>query len=415
MGRTQVGPVTIRVRYELETHRGGGIMVNAERALFELRQGRPVFLTRAGSRDRGVVMAPVEALRDETLNALRAFSPKPLTLVVTHHRARVLGVGAGTSANGNGNGNGVRSDGAALPGLTLTLDARHDPRRILLLASASAPSTLGGEAFRAARREEQAGLTLARLGRLLPALVAVEVEAGTGTPLRRRLAEGDLLGIPVEEVEALAGAPQLEVTHVSDAPVPLAVSERTRFILFRETHGFFQHVAILIGDRNEWPDPVPVRLHSACLTGDLFRSLRCDCGEQLQMSLELMTEQGGGVLLYLEQEGRGIGLGNKLRAYSLQEEGLDTVDADGALGFGADERRYDSAVEILRRLEVGRIRLLTNNPAKVAAVREGGIDVVDRQPLHGTLNRHNLPYVRAKVRRAGHWLEDMLAEALPPE
>jgi GTP cyclohydrolase II len=245
--------------------------------------------------------------------------------------------------------------------------------------------------------------------------VAVEVEAGTGTPLRRRLAEGDLLGIPVEEVEALAGAPQLEVTHVSDAPVPLAVSERTRFILFRETHGFFQHVAILIGDRNEWPDPVPVRLHSACLTGDLFRSLRCDCGEQLQMSLELMTEQGGGVLLYLEQEGRGIGLGNKLRAYSLQEEGLDTVDADGALGFGADERRYDSAVEILRRLEVGRIRLLTNNPAKVAAVREGGIDVVDRQPLHGTLNRHNLPYVRAKVRRAGHWLEDMLAEALPPE
>ena len=213
----------------------------------------------------------------------------------------------------------------------------------------------------------------------------------------------------------MAGAPQLEVTHVSEAPVPLEETEHTRFILFRETHGFFEHVAVLIGDRSSWPDPVPVRLHSACLTGDLFGSLRCDCGEQLQGSLEIMAAQGGGVLLYLEQEGRGIGLGNKLRAYSLQEEGLDTVDADGALGFGADERRYDSAVEILRRLGLERIRLLTNNPEKVRAVREGGIEVVDRQPLQGTLNRHNLPYMRAKARRAGHWLEDMLAQTLAPE
>ena len=116
-------------------------------------------------------------------------------------------------------------------------------------------------------------------------------------------------------------------------------------------------------------------------------------------------------MLYLAQEGRSIGLGNKLRAYALQQEGLDTVDADCTLGFGADERSYDAAVEILRQLQVERIQLLTNNPEKMRAVREGGIQVMDRQPLYGTLNRHNVRYVRAKVNRAGHWLGEMLSGA----
>ena len=146
---------------------------------------------------------------------------------------------------------------------------------------------------------------------------------------------------------------------------------------------------------------MPVRLHSACLTGDLFGSLRCDCGEQLRGSLRIFAESGGGVLLYLAQEGRGIGLGNKLRAYLLQQEGLDTIDADGTLGFGADERRYDAAVEILRYLRIERIRLLTNNPEKVRALRDGGIRVIGRQPLYGTLNRHNVQYVTAKVQPRG--------------
>ena len=157
---------------------------------------------------------------------------------------------------------------------------------------------------------------------------------------------------------------------------------------------------------------MPVRLHSACLTGDLFGSLRCDCGEQLRGSLRVFAASGGGVLLYLAQEGRGIGLGNKLRAYLLQQEGLDTVDADGTLGFGADERRYHAGIEILKHLGIERVQLLTNNPEKVRALREGGIHVIDRQPLFGTLNRHNLLYVTAKVHRAGHWLGEMLAGAI---
>ena len=150
-----------------------------------------------------------------------------------------------------------------------------------------------------------------------------------------------------------------------------------------------------------------MRLHSACLTGDLFGSLRCDGGEQLRGSLRYFVSSGGGVLLYLQQEGRGIGLGNKLQAYALQQDGLDTVDAERALGFGADERRYDAAVGMLNHLGIERVRILTNNPEKVRALEEGGSRVLGREPLHGTLNRHNLPYVRAKVQRASHWLGDM--------
>jgi GTP cyclohydrolase II len=206
---------------------------------------------------------------------------------------------------------------------------------------------------------------------------------------------------------------RVELTYVSDGPVPLEEAEDARFMCFREANGLLEHVAIVIGNRESWPDPVPVRLHSACLTGDLFGSLRCDCGEQLRGSLRVFAASGGGVLLYLAQEGRGIGLGNKLRAYLLQQEGLDTVDADLTLGFGADERRYDAGIEILRHLGIERIQLLTNNPEKVRAVLEGGIQVMDRQPLYGTLNRHNIQYVTAKVNRAGHWLGEMLSGALP--
>jgi GTP cyclohydrolase II len=132
----------------------------------------------------------------------------------------------------------------------------------------------------------------------------------------------------------------------------------------------------------------------------------------LRGSLRAFAARGGGILVYLAQEGRGIGLANKLRAYELQDEGLDTEEADAMLGFGADERQYDAAVAILRHLGVRRIQLLTNNPAKMRAVQEAGIEVVDRQPLYGTLNQHNVRYVTAKV-RAGHWLDDMLASVLP--
>jgi GTP cyclohydrolase II len=224
------------------------------------------------------------------------------------------------------------------------------------------------------------------------------------------LREGAVLDVSSDEVEHAVQASGIAITSVAEAPIPLAVSEDSRLVFFRESGGLLEHVAVLIGGRESWPNPVPVRLHSACLTGDLFGSMRCDCGEQLRQSLAYIKGRGGGVLVYLAQEGRGIGLGNKIRAYTLQAAGLDTIDADEVLGFGADERRYDAAVGILQHLGIERVELLTNNPQKVGALEASGIAVVERTPIFGGINRHNLRYVQAKVDRSGHWLVDMISQ-----
>jgi len=188
---------------------------------------------------------------------------------------------------------------------------------------------------------------------------------------------------------------------LSRARVPLADAVECEIAVFRDEHSLAEHVAVVIGQPDA-ANAVPVRLHSACLTGDLLGSLRCDCGEQLRTAVARIEALGGGVLLYLDQEGRGIGLPNKLRAYVLQDGGLDTVDADQHLGFLADERSYDVAAALLTELGYKRIRLLTNNPQKINSLRDHGIEVVGRLPLVTTSNRHNERYLRAKQERAGH-------------
>jgi GTP cyclohydrolase II len=297
--------------------------------------------------------------------------------------------------------------------VSVALDGEIDVDEILRLSSAVGNYAARTLDLREASAAEVGGLTLARLGGLLPAVVSAPADAASMPVLRTMLDRGAVLAVTTAHIEAMAADARVDLVYVSDGSVPLEHAEDARFMCFREANSLLEHVAIVIGNRDCWPDPLPVRLHSACLTGDLFGSLRCDCGEQLRRSLRIFAESGGGILLYLAQEGRGIGLGNKLRAYLLQQEGLDTIDADGTLGFGADERRYDAAVEILRYLRIERIRLLTNNPDKVQALRDGGIRVMGRQPLYGTLNRHNVQYVTAKVNRAGHWLAEMLSGALP--
>ena len=366
----------------------------AERGLFELRQGRALCVTDAAGGACALVAA-VECLGLDRLEQLRSLGP-PLRLVVTHHRGKAMRID-------------THEDEA---NLSIGLGAVETPETILGLASARRVAQSGSPLrfdTRRATPAESAALALTRFGRLLPAVVSVDADPGSPV-LTRWIEDGTVLDVSSEGVERAVARSGIEVTSVAEAPVPLADAEHSRFIFFREGGGFPEHLAVLIGRRESWPDPVPVRLHSACLTGDLFGSLRCDCGEQLRGSLHHFKIRGGGVLVYLAQEGRGIGLANKIRAYALQEEGLDTIDADGVLGFGADERRYDAAVAILRHLEIARVELLTNNPHKVRAVEEGGIEVAERTPIYGGINRHNLRYVQAKVDRSGHWLMDMISQ-----
>ena len=290
----------------------------------------------------------------------------------------------------------------------------------------------------------EAAIALAREARLAPALVAVRIQTAgkavdalyavrSQTYRDQQQAEKPadqqaILGawlqslLPVDPAQVLQYVSDrpAHLEEISDAPVPLerivdgpsgahapgTVPIGSRFVVFREKNTDFEHVAVIVGDPDfNGPDPVRVRLHSSCLTGDLFGSLRCDCGDQLRGTVQRLAREGGGIILYLSQEGRGIGIANKLRAYRLQDAGQDTLDANQSLGFRMDERHFEVAAAMLKSLGCTRIQLLTNNPAKIESLRAAGIDVVEREPVKGEVNPHNQQYLVTKMKRAGHLFE----------
>jgi GTP cyclohydrolase II len=207
--------------------------------------------------------------------------------------------------------------------------------------------------------------------------------------------------VDVADVARFADDSARWLTRVAEARVPLADAENARLVAFRSWGGGPEHLAIVVGELDP-AKPALVRIHSSCFTGDLLGSLRCDCGDQLRGAIAAIAAKGAGVVVYLPQEGRGIGLANKLRAYALQDAGLDTIDANLHLGFAPDERSYAAAGEILRQLGVTRIRLLTNNPGKRAALARLGVEVVERVKHAFPANKHNAAYLRTKAVRDGH-------------
>jgi GTP cyclohydrolase II len=211
----------------------------------------------------------------------------------------------------------------------------------------------------------------------------------------------DVPAVEAADVARFADDSARWLTRVAEARVPLAEAVNARLVAFRPWGGGPEHLAIVVGE----PDPakpVLTRIHSSCFTGDLLGSLRCDCGDQLRGAIEAIAAEGTGVVVYLPQEGRGIGLVNKLRAYALQDAGLDTIDANLHLGFAPDERSYAAAGEILRQLGIARIRLLTNNPGKREALARLGVEIVERVKHAFPPNPHNAAYLRTKAVRDGH-------------
>jgi GTP cyclohydrolase II len=232
-----------------------------------------------------------------------------------------------------------------------------------------------------------AALTLARVAGLLPAFFV----RGAGEAMA---------SVEAEDVSAYAQEDRLAI--VARARLPVAGAENAEIVAFRSPADAAEHVALLIGA----PDGNPplVRLHSECLTGDVLGSLKCDCGPQLQAAIRAIEASGWGMLLYLRQEGRGIGLINKLRAYALQDQGYDTVESNLRLGFAIDARDFGIAASMLRLLGQDRIRLLTNNPAKVAGLEAAGVHVAERVPHKLPPNPHNAHYLEVKRDRTGHLL-----------
>jgi GTP cyclohydrolase II len=243
----------------------------------------------------------------------------------------------------------------------------------------------------------RAAIALCKQARLLPAALVVTVP-----PDDPRIAQAGLntLDINLAELALKTTSPLQEITA---AHLPLEVSEAGRLHIFRPDDGGEEHYAIEIG-RPDRAKPVLARLHSACFTGDLLGSLKCDCGPQLRAALSQIGEEGHGVLLYLNQEGRGIGLANKMRAYSLQDQGFDTVEANHRLGFEDDERDFRIGAEILTAMGFSAVRLLTNNPKKVEMMDEAGVEVTERVPLVVGRNAHNAAYLDVKAKKSGHIL-----------
>jgi GTP cyclohydrolase II len=324
---------------------------------------------------RGTALAfAVETLAPQTLRALR----KP-RLILTHARARTLKIRVYTP------------DVVALtvePDMTLErLKAVADPTDDLLYPI-KGPFDALRETLPVAYT---ASVKLAKLAGLLPAaLVGRAAPAPAAT-----LSAADILGYDDEIVRTLR--------LVARARVPLDGAERTELVSFRPQDGGPEHYAIVI-DAPPTARPVLTRLHSECFTGDLLGSLKCDCGDQLRGAIAAIEKAGGGILLYLAQEGRGIGLINKLRAYRLQDQGYDTIDANERVGFEADERQYGIAARMLELLGYAKVRLLTNNPDKVAALKAAGVKVVARVPHVFPDNEHNRAYLRTKAAKAGHLL-----------
>jgi GTP cyclohydrolase II len=234
----------------------------------------------------------------------------------------------------------------------------------------------------------EAALQLARHAGLLPAFFVKTGSAADTTP------------VSIADVATYEASARLRI--VTRARLPVEATEQCEIIAFRTPEAGLEHVALLIGSPNGAP-PL-VRLHSECLTGDVLGSLKCDCGPQLNAALHLMAENGWGILLYLRQEGRGIGLINKLRAYALQDQGFDTVDANTRLGFAIDARDFSVAAQMLKLLGQDQIRLLTNNPEKVARLAAEGVDVTERVPHKLPPNPHNQHYLDTKRDRTGHAL-----------
>jgi GTP cyclohydrolase II len=348
----------------------------AAKAIDALRRGWPVTITSGAG---AVTLLAVETADD---GRLAAYDPAGAAdLLLSSHRATVLKL--------------ANQRDAATPGLPVLIDRVRWldlPAALALADPASDLATPLKGPYRTKPLDNpdaaSAALALARLAGLLPAFFLLE---GTG--------EGSIAvsTAAVREYEEPAN-----LVIAARARLPVAAAERAEVVAFRGPADSTEHVALIIGT----PDGSPplVRLHSECLTGDVLGSLKCDCGPQLAEALREIADGGWGILLYLRQEGRGIGLINKLRAYSLQDQGFDTVDANLRLGFAIDARDFGVAARMLALLGQERIRLLTNNPAKVAGLEAKGIEVVERLPLALPANPHNAHYLDVKRDRTGHLL-----------
>lgn len=392
-----------------------------EEAIEDFKQGKFVIVVDDEDRENeGDFITPAEMITPEKVNFMLSEGRGVLCAPITMSRAAELELQHQVEDNTSVLGTPFTVTVDKLEGCTTGVSAHDRAETIKALADpASTPKTFGrpghinplyaqdkGVLRRAGHTE--ASIDLARLAGLRPAAALIEILNPDGTMARmpelmQKAEQFDMKLIQIKDLIAYRLKRESLVEKGVEADMPTEYGH-FRIIPFRQKSNGLEHVALFVG---EWDkdEPVLVRMHSSCVTGDIFGSKRCDCGDQLHKSMQLISEAGKGVVVYLNQEGRGIGLMNKIAAYKLQEEGLDTVDANIHLGFDPDERDYGVGAQILRELGVGKIRLLTNNPVKRVGLEGYGLEIVENVPIEICPNEYNERYLRTKKDRMGHTLK----------
>ena len=412
------------------------IHISVEEAIKELRLGKAIIVTDDEDRENeGDIVIAAEFCSTEIVNLMVTHARGLICVPLTENRADQLDLPPMAEKNTAPLGTAFTVSVEAREGVTTGISAADRSRTIQLLADPDAtaddfsrPGHIfplrakpGGVLVRAGQTE--ASVDLCRLAGLEEVAVVCEIMNDDGT--MARMPELEVFGekhalkiITVADLISYRLAKERLIERVEETSLP-TIHGDFRAVGYRTLIDTKEHVALIMGDLDS-PDPILVRVHDKCLTGDSFSSLRCDCGEQLNSAMNLVAEAGRGVILYMDQEGRGIGLHNKLKAYRLQEEqGLDTFEANEALGLPAEGREYGIGAQILVDLGVRKMRLMTNSPIKiqeleaVGAIRGAGLDgygleVVERVPIEVTANPHNISYLAAKRDKMGHILEQQM-------
>ncbi|MBO7580763.1 MAG: bifunctional 3,4-dihydroxy-2-butanone-4-phosphate synthase/GTP cyclohydrolase II [Bacteroidaceae bacterium] len=391
-----------------------------EEAIEDFRQGKFVIVVDDEDRENeGDFITPAEMITAEKVNFMLREGRGVLCAPITLSRAKELELPHQVEENTSMLGTPFTVTIDKLEGCTTGVSAHDRAATIQWLADSNAkPGDFGrpghinplyaqdnGVLRRSGHTE--AAIDLARLAGLKPAAALIEILNPDGTMARmpqliEKAKELDMKLIQIKDLIAYRLQRESLVEKGVEADMPTAYGH-FRIIPFRQKSNGLEHVALIKG---EWkPDePVLVRMHSSCATGDIFASQRCDCGEQLHKSMQLIEKEGKGAVVYLIQEGRGIGLMNKIAAYKLQEQGLDTVDANIHLGFDPDLRDYGVGAQILREIGISKIRLLTNNPVKRVGLEGYGLEIVENVPIEITPNPYNERYLHTKKERMGHTL-----------